>query len=96
MDKIHVTTDSLNTAGGILNDFSEQFSITAARFESDLKKMLAGVDDEYKNELTEYIRRLNTLKVSIALFASENIHALKERMEKLTDYSNAKYKRRNI
>lgn len=96
MDKIKVNTDALQTAALAIKDFKEQMIGALSKCESALKNEFGGIDDSFKKDLTEYIDKLHSLKNDIEAFEAENTAAIKDRIARLSDYSNTSYRKRNI
>ena len=96
MDKIFNSESAIASARRSLNVFEKNITATVVSTTKDLQETIAKLDEKYKNEIIEYVEQINAFAGRVTSFVAENTKALEQRSERIVEYDNHSYKKRNI
>ena len=96
MDKIETSVDALSTADAILKELSDNIRAVVMTNDTAIKNQFNGVDADLQAALSEYLDDLISLRRTVVELETANRNAIRERINRVSEYSATAYQRRNI
>ena len=96
MDKIHVSDAALESATEGLRQFNDQSETISSSCIEAISSLLSELDDTFRKEIERYIDAIKSINAKVQTCTSENISALRERIERIEEYETHKYRPRNL
>ena len=96
MDIISVTDATLSNAYLILQRLGEDSDKITSRCEQHLLSELNSLDENFRGDIQRYLETINRLKEKLKYCIDENMTAIRDRLNKVPDYENQTYKKRNF
>jgi low affinity Fe/Cu permease len=96
MDKIETSVDALSTADAILKELSDNIRAVVMTNDTAIKNQFNGVDADLQAALSEYLDDLISLSRTVVELETANRNAIRERINRVSEYSGTAYQRRNI
>lgn len=96
MDIISVTDATLSNAYVILQRLGEDSENITSKCEQHLSSELSSLDENFRGEVQRYLETINQLKEKLKYCIDENMTAISDRLNKVPDYENQTYKKRNF
>ena len=96
MDKISVTDASLQNSYIILQQLSDSSEAITEKCISALTSQLSNLDGGLKKDIQSHMEEITKLKEKLKYCIDENMTAISDRLNKVPDYENQTYKKRNF
>lgn len=96
MDIISVTDVALQNVYVILQRLSEDSKNITLKCEQHLISELSSLDSNFRTEIQNYIEIIKNLNKKLKYCIDENMLAISDRINKVHDYENQTYKKRNF
>lgn len=96
MDVISVTDATLSNAYVILQHLEESSENITIKCEQHLSSELNSLDDNFRREIQCYLEAIRQLEEKLKYCIDENMTAIRDRLNKVPDYENQTYKKRNF
>lgn len=96
MDKIGVSVEALSTAEAILKDLGDNISAFVTKSSSAIKEQFNGIDADLRATIEDYLEILSSLSRHVVELEDVNRNAIRDRVNRISEYSATIYKKRNI
>lgn len=96
MDKIETSVEALTTADAILKELSDSIRAVVMTNDTAIKNQFNGIDADLQTALSEYLNDLMSLSRNVVELETANRNAIRERINRASEYSATAYQRRNI
>lgn len=96
MDEIYTSAEALRKADKTLRVFNERLAHVLLNSEARIREQFDGIDTNYQNELVAYFEELRSLQKQMGQFEAHNSEAIRDRLNKLSEYTATTYVQRNI
>ena len=96
MDKIHTSVSQLTSADKTLKELRDNITTVISKYETIIQNQFSGIDLDYQKELMAYFEDLHELRQSLVEFEASNSKAITDRLRRISEYTAAAYKQRNI
>lgn len=96
MDKIETSVAALTTADAILKELSDNIRAVVMTNDTAIKNQFNGIDADLQEALSEYLNDLVSLSRNVVELEMAHRNAIRERTNRVSEYSATAYQRRNI
>lgn len=96
MDQIKTGMDALTVANTTLKELREYICTTISHHDQAIRNHIGGLDADFQKVYLEYLESLQAFQSSVVEFETENSKAIQDRIARLSEYTSAAYRPRNI